>query len=841
VRSSVDDPGRLAALEATGLLAAAPVPSLDRLTALTARLVRADAALVSLVATDRQVFAGSCGAPDSLAGGSPLSHSYCRSVVEAEAPVIITDGRTDERFRNHPLVVEGIAAAYAGFPLRDPAGFVLGSFCVLDSEPRDWIEAELSIVRDLAAAAESEVALRLAHQDQVRSAQRLDDERTFLQTLLDSLDTGVVACDGEGRPAVVNRALREAHDAGAAPISPEQWARSHALFDPDGRTPLAADQVPLARAYAGESVHGRQLVVHPPDGPARRFDVNARPIVTPDGRRLGAVAAMHDVTESHHAEVLLRGQHAAARALSEATSAEHAAAGTVAAITGALGWMCGEYWQADQEQQRIVRLSSHHEPGRDLSAFTGGTALDLGPGQGLPGLVWQRDTTVWSGDSGTARQLGIRTSIGVPVRAGRRVLGVLAFFAEDELPRDPVTVDMLETVCAHLGRFVERRRAEDLTLALAAARRDFARVVERVNDYLWTVEITADGKAQPIYASPDGTGVLGAVLPPDTDLITVLAERVHPDDRPGLAAFHTTTAASRPAELECRIHGFDGVTRWVWTRATPRSEDGRRFLDGISTNVTERREVAEQREQLFRQQQEQVGRLQELDRMKDGLVAVVSNELRDPIGVLRTYAEMLLDSTTLTTEDRHTAGVVDRTAAHLTRLVENLFDLARLDAGQITVDPQPIDAARLLAEAVDGRRADAGSKQITVTTSFDARLPVNADAERLRQVLDNLLGNAIRYTPAEGSVTVCAVAAGDQLAISVTDTGIGIPADEYPKLFGRFFRASNAARKSTKGTGLGLAVSKAIVEAHGGTITARPEPGGGTTFAVTLPAGPGPT
>ncbi|MET0416261.1 MAG: GAF domain-containing protein [Actinoplanes sp.] len=269
--SRVLDAERLRALDATGLLDAAPVPSLDRLAALTARLVHADAAFVSLVAADRQVFAGACG--------PPLSHSYCRQVVEDEAPVIITT-----------------APAYAGFPLRDPAGHILGAFCVLDSRPRDWTDEELSIVRDLAGAAESEVALRLAHQDQLRSAERLADERTFLQALLDSLDTGVVACDSEGKLAIFNRALRAVHGADVSPIPQEEWADNYGLYDADGRTPLPPEQVPLARAYGGEIVQGQEVVVHP----ARRFIANARPIDTEDGRRLGAVAAMHDITESRH-------------------------------------------------------------------------------------------------------------------------------------------------------------------------------------------------------------------------------------------------------------------------------------------------------------------------------------------------------------------------------------------------------------------------------------------------------------------------------------------------------------------------------------------------------------
>jgi hypothetical protein len=147
----------------------------------------------------------------------------------------------------------------------------------------------------------------------------------------------------------------------------------------------------------------------------------------------------------------------------------------------------------------------------------------------------------------------------------------------------------------HLGRFVERRRAEDLTLALASARRDFDRVIGQLNDYIWTVEIRPDGRVHSVYASPNGLGVFGGPLPTGGDLNVTGRELVHPDDRPAFVAFHQALAAGEDSELECRFAGFDGVTRWVWTGATARREGGRLYVDGISTNVTDRREVAEAR------------------------------------------------------------------------------------------------------------------------------------------------------------------------------------------------------------------------------------------------------
>ena len=660
--------------------------------------------------------------------------------------------------------------------------------------------------------------------DRKAAEQQAADDRTFLHTVLDSLDTGVAACDADGRVVLRNTAQHRL--SGPDPDGP--------FFAPGRDRPLTPEELPLARACAGEQVDGQELAIRGPDGRSRRLIANARPITTADGRHLGAVAALHDVTDQHRAVVLHQTQHTVARMLADAGTADQAAADTVAAVATLLGWARGEFWRPDDETGLISRVSywaDVHPPGGDQSVVPRGTEP--------AGTVWATGADLWLPQpADPARGAAPHTIIGLPVRSDDRVLGILLFRTTVVQEPDADLMAMLDGVCAHLGRHLERRRAGELTLALAATRRAFDRVVTQVNDYLWTFEMPAGGRPTAVYASPDSSGIFGGPLPAGTDFAMALAEHMHPDDRELMIRLRDTVMSGSPADAEVRLRGVDGVTRWVWIRSVPRFEDGTLYVDGIATDVTARRELADRREDVLHDQQRQNDRLRELDRLKDELVALVSHELRNPLATIRGYSEMLLDDPGLTGDHRHLASVIDRHSAQMQGLVDDLLDTARIDAGHLRLERRPVSLIRLVAESVDARRPDATAKGLTVEVDIARQLPAYADPLRLRQVLDNLVSNAVKYTPTDGTITI--TGHHDDTAatttLRVTDTGIGIPPEELPHLFDRFFRASNAVSRGIKGTGLGLAISLAIIEAHDGTITVAPAgPSGGTTFTVTLP------
>ena len=252
--------------------------------------------------------------------------------------------------------------------------------------------------------------------------------------------------------------------------------------------------------------------------------------------------------------------------------------------------------------------------------------------------------------------------------------------------------------------------------------------------------------------------------------------------------------------------------------------------------VVSRRAATRERE-LRQELDEQNEQLREMDRMKDRFVSSVSHELRTPLTSIVGYTELLLDEDefdNLEDEQRQFLETIDRNCHRLTRLVDDILFIARVDAGRLSLELQPVDLVKLVAAAVESSRPFAARKNQTLTLDAEPELPaLQADPTRISQLIDNLTSNAIKYTPEGGAVTVTLTRSGEHAHIRVIDTGVGIPADEMDKLFVRFFRASTAG--AAQGTGLGLSIVKSIVEAHRGTVEVRSQPGEGTTFLIDLP------
>jgi signal transduction histidine kinase len=235
---------------------------------------------------------------------------------------------------------------------------------------------------------------------------------------------------------------------------------------------------------------------------------------------------------------------------------------------------------------------------------------------------------------------------------------------------------------------------------------------------------------------------------------------------------------------------------------------------------------------------DQNDRLLELDRLKDNLIACVSHELRTPLTSMVGYLELVSEEADrLSEEQRMSLGVVDRNAERLLRLVTDLLFVAQVKAGALKLEKDMVNVSRLVEAAVEAARPAAANRpvELTLRVTDDAR--VVGDLQRLGQVIDNLVSNALKFTLPGGSVLVTVDARDDTVEIAVADTGIGIPAAEQAEVFSHFFRTEAAEQQAIQGTGLGLSIVKTIVEGHGGRIEVQSAEGEGSTFRVVLPRG----
>jgi signal transduction histidine kinase len=225
--------------------------------------------------------------------------------------------------------------------------------------------------------------------------------------------------------------------------------------------------------------------------------------------------------------------------------------------------------------------------------------------------------------------------------------------------------------------------------------------------------------------------------------------------------------------------------------------------------------------------------------MKDEFVLTASHELRSPLTSVQGFAELLmLEREKLSTKQADTVEIILDNTRHLVRLLNDLLDLARSDAGRLTIKPAPTGVGPLVEDAVRTMRSQTEAASQTLHSEIEEDLPqVRVDRDRIRQVLVNLLTNAHEYSPEGATIAVAAARRNGAVEIAVSDNGPGMAEDQLEHIFERFTRGDAGLTQHVGGTGLGLAISKSLVELHGGTIGADSAPGRGSTFRVLLPAG----
>jgi signal transduction histidine kinase len=302
---------------------------------------------------------------------------------------------------------------------------------------------------------------------------------------------------------------------------------------------------------------------------------------------------------------------------------------------------------------------------------------------------------------------------------------------------------------------------------------------------------------------------------------------VHPDDRAELMErWKASERSGEPYESEHRIV-VGGTIKWIRAKAELERDEHGAVVGAIGTaqDITERKRL----EAELRRAVEE----------RDEVLGIVAHDLRGPLSTIVMAVGLLRRSGEAERRSNKPGDMIHRAAYRMNRLIDDLVDVTRMEAGKLAVDRIDVPTKELVAESIAAHEELASAAGIELRLAIEHDLPdVRADRDRLLQVLQNLIGNAIKFTPQGGCVTVGAAASEGTVTFWVKDDGSGISAEDLPHVFDRFWQARMGRRQGRKGAGLGLPIAKGIVEAHGGRLTVESTPGRGTSFSFTIPASP---
>ncbi|WP_242345705.1 sensor histidine kinase [Anaeromyxobacter terrae] len=602
-------------------------------------------------------------------------------------------------------------------------------------------------------------------------------------TALARIAEGVVVADSAGG-VVFAHAKGRTYQAEATPGPPaEEEADRLGLSTLDGR-PLAFAETPLGLALRGRSIVDALIRARRPDGTDAVVRTCAAPIRDAVGRPIGAYAMLHDVTEAHRAEAALRESAAHLQAIFRAQP--------------------DLYFQLGADGTYLACI-----PGRAADLFAAPEHL---LGRRVRDVLPAPAARLFEDAIGEAIRTGEVRTIEYPLPLPQ---------GEQHFEARIVSLSEREVV-AVVRNVTERVRAAEALRRVAAAESTARRAAEEREGQLRAIlaalregVTVVDRRGAVILrnrAACEAVGLRDGEAPGPENLSVA-----RPGGEPVPPAQWPIERIRRGEEFEDEelvVTHRDGTTRRVVTGARVVRDETGETVAGIvvSRDVTELRRLEQSREDLLR---------------------TVSHDLRTPLSVVLGSANALarqLEAGSLVREGEQVARIT-RSARRMASLISDLVDSARYDAGRLELRRVPTHLGRLVEAAL--RSLPAGpSGRVRVVASEDVP-PVQVDPARLERVIVNLLTNALKYSPPDAPVEVRVSRADGEAVVSVSDRGVGVPPEELPRLFERYYRARSAGR--TEGIGLGLYIARQLVLAHGGRIWAESRVGAGSTFAFALP------
>ncbi|GAA3253418.1 ATP-binding protein [Dactylosporangium siamense] len=539
----------------------------------------------------------------------------------------------------------------------------------------------------------------------------------------------------------------------------------------------------------------------------------------------------------------------ATRIANEADHIADAGLPVIQAVCAATGWNAGHLCLPDERDRRVFVSTDiwfEDVPGSFAGLRAASEGFRFTYGGGIVGQAARSGRPVWSPDVARDANFirsripgaidGVGAAVAFPITARGVVSAVLEFFTHEPAEPDPRLLEIMAAVGIQLGRVADR-------MAATQALRFGAERLERILDSCVEAFVAMDEGGMITSWNAAAEKVFG--LSKEEAIGRRLADTIVPPryreaHHLGVGRFLTTGekhVLDNRIEIEAwHANGYEfPIELAIW--AVQDAMQGWSF-NAFVHDITDRKRTEDALRAAYEHEREAVSRLRELDVAKSDFVATVSHEFRTPLTNVIGHLEVLTsgDAGELNPAQARMLQVIGRNSDRLRALIEDLLTISKVEAGVFDLDLVPTDLTEVLvaAHAAVGPRARRRDHRLELNVA--PRLgAIDADPEQLQRALVNLLVNGINFTPDGGLIEMVARLDGDHVLITVRDTGVGIDPAEQGQLFTRFFRGTFAIREAVQGAGLGLAITKTIVEGHGGEVAVDSVVGAGTTFTIRIP------
>lgn len=743
--------------------------------------------------------------------------------------IVVRDALQDPRFAHeHPAALD--VRSFIAVPIVADERWCF-TVSIADARPRDWRVEDVELIRELTAR----VWLRI---ERARAEDARRRSEANYRLLFDSIDEGYfimeVLFDAQGRAADI--LYLDANPAATRMTGSDFRGRRLREIDPNyeefwfeifGRVAVTGMSERLERYGA-------------PSG--KWWDFHVSKIGGPESRRIAVI--FQDISERRRVEAALRASAARQAFLLRLHDALRLAdpdevLATASRLLGEelavdvsfyceyddameFGTIRRAYARGDREVAGAYPTSAYPTAMRELRALRVFAVADV---LGEP-LLTDDERTVYT-------EYSVRALIAVPLVRGGRLVASFQALRYTPVGFTPDEAALLAEVGERAWVVAERVRAES---ALRTSEARFRTIVENVRDYAIFLldpagiitEWTAGAERVQGYTADEVVGRSISMFYTAEDVAAGEVER----------ELAEAAATGRVEREVWRVHK-DGSRFWANEIATAvRDADGHVIgITKVSRDLRDQKRLQQQREQLLVAVTAAHAEAERANRAKDEFLATLSHELRTPLAAILLWSGLLRSGAVPIHELGRAIDAIVQSAESQSRLIEDLLDLSRLTSGKLHLAPSNVDVGRVGHAAIDIVRPVARAKRVTLEVDVPGDLGIAVlDAARLRQILWNLLSNATKFTPEGGTVTLRLRRQGAFLETEVHDTGEGIAPEFMPHIFERFRQADMAETRQHVGLGIGLALSRQLVELHGGTIHAHSEgPGRGATFRVRVP------